>query len=211
MPSDPAVAERIREELVVLLDDDGLPSGTARKDTVHDTETPLHLAFSCHVFDGRGRVLITRRALDKRTWPGVWTNSFCGHPAPGEPIEDAVARRAADELGLALDPAALELALPEFRYRAVDASGVVEHELCPVYVARADAEPLPNPAEVVEHRWVDPAALGVAVRALPEVFSPWLVLQVAELPAFADAVGAVGASGGADARGSSGASGGMGR
>lgn len=201
MPSDPAVAARVHEELVVLLDDDGRPSGTARKASVHDTETPLHLAFSCHVFDPDGRVLLTRRALHKLTWPGVWTNSFCGHPAPGERIPDAAARRAADELGLAIDPAELELVLPEFRYRAVDASGVVEHELCPVFVLTTTAEPRPNPDEVMEHRWVDPAALGVAVRALPEVFSPWLVLQLAELPGFgAAATGALGS--GARAAGS---------
>jgi isopentenyl-diphosphate delta-isomerase len=73
------------EELVVLVDDDGRELGTATKSDVHHDATPLHLGFSCYVFDADGLVLMTRRALGKRTWPGVWTNSFCGHPGPAKP------------------------------------------------------------------------------------------------------------------------------
>lgn len=163
-------------ELVVLLDNDGEPVGTADKVAVHTTETPLHLAFSCHLFNEAGEVLITRRALAKRTWPGVWTNSFCGHPAPGEPMVDAVARRAKFELGITL--ATLEPALPDFRYRAVDASGIVENEVCPVYRATTLDAVAPNPDEVVEFEWVAPDALRAAVTATPFAFSPWIVLQL---------------------------------
>ena len=73
-------------ELVVLLTEDGTPCGTAAKHKVHHTDTPLHLAFSCWVVDGQGRTLLTRRAAVKRTWPGAWTNTFCGHPGPGEQV-----------------------------------------------------------------------------------------------------------------------------
>lgn len=166
-------------EQVILLSDDGVPIGTADKFTVHTEDTPLHLAFSCHVFDEEGRILVTRRALSKLTWPGVWTNSFCGHPAPGEDPREAVMRRARTELGLEI--AELELALPDFRYLAIDASGIVENEICPVYIARAAGAVEANPAEVAEWRWADAADLQLAVALTPWAFSPWLALQLPQL------------------------------
>jgi len=164
-------------ESVVLLSDDGTAIGTAPKATVHTADTPLHLAFSCHVFDDRGRVLVTRRALTKLTWPGVWTNAFCGHPAPDEDLPDAIARRARHELGVSLTD--VRIALPDFRYRAVDASGVVENEICPVYTARAVGDLAPADDEVAEWAWLDPEQLRDAVAATPFAFSPWLGWQLA--------------------------------
>ncbi|KNC19940.1 isopentenyl-diphosphate delta-isomerase [Arthrobacter sp. RIT-PI-e] len=173
-------------EVVVLLAEDGTALGTHDKATVHTSDTPLHLAFSTHVFDDAGRILVTRRALDKKAWPGVWTNSFCGHPAPGEAFEDAVRRRAARELGFTVTD--ITPALPDFRYRAVDASGIVENEICPVYTARATSTVSAAPDEVMDHRWVDVAELVRAVAATPWAFSPWLTLQLPLLyPAGPDA------------------------
>lgn len=166
-------------ELVVLLDEDGRAIGTAPKATVHGSSTPLHLAFSCHVRDENDRILVTRRALDKATWPGVWTNSFCGHPGPGEDPADAVLRRGRQELGLELDD--LQMVLPDFRYRAIDANGIVENELCPVYTARIRSEITADPDEVMDWAWVEPASLAESARLTPFAFSPWLVLQLPAL------------------------------
>lgn len=168
-------------ELVVLVDDEGNPTGSVEKFAVHTTATPLHLAFSCHVYNDRGQVLVTRRALSKITWPGVWTNSFCGHPAPGEMLDDAIARRALVELGITVSK--IEPLLPGFRYRAVDASGIVENEICPVFKAVTTDDIDANPEEVSEWKWVDPESLSSSVTATPFAFSPWLVLQNAELSA----------------------------
>lgn len=167
---------------VVLLDDEGRAIGTAPKSSVHGTDTALHLAFSCHVVNSDGQVLVTRRALDKKTWPGVWSNSFCGHPRPAEPLLNAVHRRAEFELGLTLTD--IELALPLFRYRATDANGIVEHEVCPVYTALTHDEPVLNPLEVVDARWVDPVELAASLQTTPWAFSPWLVLQAEQLHLF---------------------------
>ncbi len=167
------------EELVVLLAEDGSRVGTAPKATVHTNDTPLHLAFSCHVTNAAGDVLITRRALSKLTWPGVWTNSFCGHPGPDESMDDAIRRRAEQELGITVRD--IRPALPDFRYRAIDASGIVENEICPVFAATVVGEPNPSPAEVAEWRWVNPDNLRAAIEGAPFAFSPWLVWQHEQL------------------------------
>lgn len=163
-------------ERVVLVDEFGRAIGTEDKATVHHTATPLHLAFSSYVFDARGRVLLTQRALSKRTWPGVWTNSCCGHPLPGESLESAVRRRLADELGLVATT--VELVLPEFRYRAEMPDGIVENELCPVFRVTGVGEPVADETEVGASEWVDWADV-----ALRTDLSPWCVLQLTELSA----------------------------
>ncbi|HEY2763195.1 MAG TPA: isopentenyl-diphosphate Delta-isomerase [Pseudonocardiaceae bacterium] len=164
------------EALVVLLDEQLRPCGELPKSRVHHRDTPLHLAFSCYVFDSAGQVLMTRRAVTKRTWPGVWTNSCCGHPLPGESATQAATRRLREELGLRLVRA--EVALPDFSYRAVAPDGVVENEFCPVLVGGVEGQPRPNPAEVLECRWAPwPEVVSLASVA-PWAVSPWAAAQI---------------------------------
>jgi isopentenyl-diphosphate delta-isomerase len=168
-------------EQVVLLDEEGRAVGVADKSTVHHGDTPLHLAFSCYVFDGSGAVLLTRRATHKPTWPGVWTNSFCGHPGPGEDLTEAVRRRAGQELGVRVGD--VRLLLPAFRYRAVMADGVVENEMCPVFVATTSDPVNADAAEVDSFEWVAWDGFRASVLEGSRDVSPWCVEQVQALPA----------------------------
>jgi isopentenyl-diphosphate delta-isomerase len=167
-------------EQVVLLDPDGSVCGLADKATVHGATTPYHLAFSSYVFDPAGRLLVSRRALFKATFPGIWTNSCCGHPGPGEDPEQAVRRRLQQELGLT--PTRLLLALPDFSYRA-SFQGIEEHELCPVFLARVDAEPVLDPTEVEAVAWWPWPRFVAAALAPDSTISPWAREQVRQLEA----------------------------
>jgi isopentenyl-diphosphate Delta-isomerase len=147
------------QELVVLVDTAGQEIGQSVKADVHGTSTPLHLAFSLYLFDEQGRVLMTRRALARPTWPGVWTNTCCGHPMPGERIRDTVARRLKLELGL--EAPNITCVLPDSAHTATHSSGIVENELCSVYEARlVYPEPgvIPNRDEVMDWRQPRPCA-----------------------------------------------------
>lgn len=167
-------------EHVILLNESGEAQGLADKQTVHTGATPLHLAFSCYIFDATGRFLVTQRALHKKTWPGIWTNSVCGHPQEGEPMADAVRRRAAFELGITLHE--VRLVLPAFRYRA-ELHGVVENEMCPVFHAIAGTDPRPHPDEVAATRWLPWPDFVHDVAAAPGTYSPWCRLQIEQLTA----------------------------
>lgn len=177
------------DEAVVLCAADGSAAGQMPKATVHHADTPLHLAFSCYVFDDADRLLVTRRAATKKTWPLVRTNTCCGHPAPGESMSSAVLRRLWDELGVVVEN--LDLVLPAFRYRAVMPDGVVENELCPVYrgyLGPAGAVTV-DPAEVESIEWCSWQVYRQAALEHPASVSPWSALQVAELTKLGDAPG----------------------
>jgi isopentenyl-diphosphate delta-isomerase len=167
----------MNDELIVLLDAAGRATGTAPKAPSHHADTALHLAFSCYLTDAAGRVLITQRAHGKASFPSVWTNSCCGHPAPGEGLREAVRRRVPTELGL--EAVELTLVLPDFRYRATAANGVVENELCPVVRARAAGQLRPHPDEVAAAEWRDWDAC-VDLTGHPSA-SPWFRSQMERL------------------------------
>lgn len=164
-------------EYIVFVNKDGTPTGEiGPKLESHTANTRLHLAFSCYVFNQDGKVLVTRRADTKKVWPGVWTNSVCGHPGPDEPFKTAILRRLHDELGMTADN--IQVKLPKYTYktppyirpiqqpftedefgqreRSSDRSiGIIEHEFCPVFFADTNKEPSPNPDEVAEYKWME--------------------------------------------------------
>jgi isopentenyl-diphosphate Delta-isomerase len=147
-----SVSSNNYNEDIVLVNLTGKEIGTALKLPSHCEITPLHLAFSCYVFNDKGEFLATQRAHTKKVWPGVWTNSVCGHPAPGESMHDAINRRLEYELGMTAS--GIETLLTRYIYKTPPYNGIIEHEFCPVYIARATSDPQPNPMEVEAYKWM---------------------------------------------------------
>lgn len=177
---------------VVLVDPDGTPRGESPKRAAHEPPGARHLAFSVFLFSPAGRVLLQRRATGKYHFPGIWANSCCSHPAPGEDLVRSAELRVFEELGIGATSVAgadpgLVLAAPlveagRFEYRAVDpVSGLVEHEVDHVLVGpveRQDGRPVEegppprvDPAEIETTRW---ATVDEVRGAGPEEgFAPW--------------------------------------
>ena len=182
----PPDTESPETEWVVLVDDDGVPTGVADKATVHGPVTPRHLAFSCYAFDDAGRLLVTRRAGTKGTFPSVWTNTCCGHPAPGEELADAARRRLWYELGLRAS--GMRVLVPDFSYRASDGR-VEENELCPVLVCRVDGAPSTRPEEVDLAEWWSWGEFLAAAADPESGLSPWAREQAPLVDAALSAAG----------------------
>ncbi|MRH89853.1 isopentenyl-diphosphate Delta-isomerase [Nocardia sp. SYP-A9097] len=166
--------------LVELVDVQGRATGSLAVAAAHTAPGQLHRAFSVLLFDDSGQVLLQQRAGIKTRFPLLWTNTCCGHPAPGQSVIEAAAKRLREEMGLTAD-------LTEagtFSYQAADpATGRVEHEFDHVVLGRiGTAAPEPNPAEVAETMWVSIEELRTAMTAVPTGYTPWLaqVLDIAD-------------------------------
>src|SRR5689334_17891473 len=165
-PSPNGAAEQIMLELV---DESGVTIGTAEKLSAHLAPGRLHRAFSVFLFDDRGRLLLQRRALGKYHSPGVWSNTCCGHPYPGEAPFAAAARRTYEELGVS--PSLLAEA-GTVRYNHPDpASGLVEQEYNHLFVGLVQTPPAPDAQEVGATAFVTPAELKE--RHAADTFSSW--------------------------------------
>jgi isopentenyl-diphosphate delta-isomerase len=161
------------EELVVLVDEHDTPVGTAAKLQAH-IDGALHRAFSVFLFADDGRLLIQRRALDKYHSGGLWANTCCGHPRPGEDVAVAAQRRLGEELSLRCTLTELYT----ISYAVALSNGLVEHELNHVFIGRTGAEPVPNPDEVMELAWVKPWQLLEHMNDLPERYAGWLKITL---------------------------------
>lgn len=162
-------------DMIVFVDEAGEAIATGAKLLSHNSETRLHRAFSVFLFNEKGDVLLQQRAFSKKTWPGVWSNSCCGHVMLHESTAAAAKRRLAYELGIG--KVDLKVILPEFRYRA-EKDGIVENEVCPVLVGFIDAEPKPRPSEVAATRWQPWTEFVATVNDPASGLSPWAVEEV---------------------------------
>lgn len=134
-----------------------------------------HPAISVFVMDGR-RTLIQRRALTKYHTPGLWANACCTHPHWGEDFAACARRRLREELGIdGLPLAARDIV----EYRAEVGNGLTEHEEVRLFVGEGRPALKPDPAEVMETRWIDLDDLAAEIDASPERFTPWLRIYLA--------------------------------
>lgn len=160
------------EEKVVLVNDQDEAIGIENKTQAH-LMGMLHRAFSVFVINSAGKLLVQKRALTKYHSRGLWSNTCCGHPRPGESIESASRRRLREEMGF--DSNLSEVF--DFVYRADLEDGLIENEYDHVLVGSFDGQPNPDPTEIAEWRWVDMATLSMDLEQHPERYTYWFQIS----------------------------------
>lgn len=167
--------QAVREELILVNEDDQV-IGFGEKIETHLIGA-LHRAFSVYIFNSAGQLLLQRRSSTKYHSPGLWSNTCCGHPRPGESIKEASMRRLREEMGFECEVREVF----EFIYHAKLNNGLYEHEYDHVVVGRFDGNPTPNRDELDEWKWADPITIKFDVEKHPEDYTYWFRISLHEL------------------------------
>jgi isopentenyl-diphosphate Delta-isomerase len=156
------------EEQLILVDENNRATGSAGKTAVHRAGL-LHRAFSIFIVDDRGRIVLQQRNRQKYHSGGLWANSCCGHPRPGEQTITAARRRLNEELGVS---SALSFGFFS-RYRSELDNGMHENELVYVYFGRLESEPQPHPDEVADVDYLSYREIDRRIKRDPDSFTFW--------------------------------------
>ncbi|MDO8260296.1 MAG: isopentenyl-diphosphate Delta-isomerase [Candidatus Magasanikbacteria bacterium] len=153
---------------IILVDENDKQIGTSEKMAVHEAGK-LHRAFSILIFNSGGELMLQKRVSEKYHCGGLWTNTCCSHPRPGESLVTATSRRLQEEMGF-------DCELKEifsFVYKIRFANGLTENEFDHVFVGKYDGQPIINPSEVSDWRWVKMSDLIDDIHQNKADYTPW--------------------------------------
>ena len=158
-------------EEVILVDTSDTPIGTMEKLEAHRLGV-LHRAFSVVLRNSKGEMLLQKRADEKYHSGGLWTNTCCSHPLPGESVPEAASRRLKQEMGIHLSPEDLEHR-GYFVYKTAFPNGLTEHELDHLLVGTWESDPELNLLEASDFKWIGISDLKKEININPDTFTFW--------------------------------------
>jgi isopentenyldiphosphate isomerase len=166
----------VSDELLQLVDEEGLPAGSAPRSACHGNPALIQAVVHLYLFDARGRLYIQKRSQNKDTCPGLWDSSVGGHLGAGESAAHALEREAREELGLSLGELRDLEPLPGYLTRTD-----WESEYVFPFRAVFDGQPRPNPEEIEEGRFEPLTRIRRRIAERPELFTPHFRIAFARL------------------------------
>lgn len=164
---------------VILVNENDEQIGTVEKMEAH-RQGLLHRAFSIFIFNSKGELLLQRRASGKYHSGGLWTNTCCSHPLPGETVLTAANRRLLEEMGFAatLSPAF------NFTYNATFANGLIEHEYDHVFTGTYDGKITIDESEVSDYCFKTMTDIEASIKTHPQKYTEWFKLALPQIRIF---------------------------
>ncbi len=162
---------------VILVDEEDNPVGVMEKIEAHKRGGVLHRAFSILIFNDKGQLMLQLRGRKKYHAGGLWTNTVCSHPRPGEDTLAAAHRRLVEEMGF--DTELMEVG--SFIYRAEVGNGLTEYEYDHVIVGFYNGEPKPNPEEADGWKWMDFVDVLEDVERRSKIYTPWFRIMLEKM------------------------------
>ncbi len=156
------------QEFVVLVDEKDREVGVMEKIEAH-RKGLLHRAFSIFVFNSKGELLLQKRARTKYHSAGLWSNTCCSHPRPGESVLEAAHRRLKEEMGFDCELKVVDKLIYSVEFE----NGLKENEYDYLIIGFWEGEPKPNPDEVEEWKWVSLEEVKEDIRKNPEKYTYW--------------------------------------
>lgn len=157
------------KKLVILVDKDDNEVGTKEKLRAHK-DGDLHRAISVFLFNSQGQLMLQQRAKKKYHCGGLWSNTVCTHPFPGESSMDAAKRRLGEEMGIE------GVELKEsfcFTYKVEFDNGLIENEYDHVFIGIDNGEPILNPDEADDWKWIELEKLQRNIKQNPDSYTYW--------------------------------------
>ncbi|PWL37294.1 isopentenyl-diphosphate delta-isomerase [Flagellimonas aquimarina] len=158
----------MKEENVILVNENDEPIGLMPKMEAHE-KAVLHRAFSVFIMNNKGETMLQQRAKDKYHSPLLWTNTCCSHQREGEANVEAGKRRLQEEMGFTTELKELL----SFIYKAPFDNGLTEHELDHVMIGYYDENPIINPSEVEDWKWMHPSDIKKDISTNPDDYTAW--------------------------------------
>jgi len=157
------------KDFIILVDENDNQIGSEEKIKAHQ-EGNLHRAFSIFILNNKNRLLLQQRSVNKYHSGGLWTNTCCGHPRPGEKILEAAHRRLKEEMGFNCEL----VEVFRFKYKAAFENGLIENEIDHVFIGKHTGELHIDQSEVSAYKWVDTNFLENDIKENPKIYASWL-------------------------------------
>ena len=168
--------DRVMIDHVILVDDLDKEIGVEEKITAHQNGGKKHRAFSVLIFNDKNELMLQQRALNKYHCGGLWTNTCCGHPRPGEETEAAACRRLKEEMGF-------DCIMEEkfsFNYTVPLDHDLTENECDHVFVGHYNQKPEINREEAKSWKWISVEELKKDLIKNPQNYTFWFKVILEE-------------------------------